>query len=186
LFVEATKSTCVCVCFGRVQEVVGCEELPGVGTRLSLVVPPLVVEQDSACADGSFAAVEIGTWGAEGGLPALPPELLRRWLAMLGIAQPDALAIASSLSAARLCELGAEGLLEAMVGAGVYYAPQCVKKVVDARARWLAAAQRGERAALHADSQPVDLSLYYEWTPDQLRAHLRHVFRLEPGVQVRR
>jgi hypothetical protein len=60
LLVEATKPACVCVCFGRMQEVVGCEELPGVGTRLSVDVPPLTLEQDSACADGSFAALVVG------------------------------------------------------------------------------------------------------------------------------
>jgi hypothetical protein len=125
-------------------------------------------------------------WGAGGGLPALSPELFRRWLELVGIAQPDARAIASFLSATHLCELDVEGLLEAMVGAGVDDAPQCVERIVEARARWWAAAQRGARTALHAAGKPLDLPLYYEWTPDQLRAQLRHVFRLEPGVQVRR
>jgi hypothetical protein len=60
LLVEATKPACVCGAFGRMQEVVGCEELPGVGTRLSVDVPPLTLEQDSACADGSFAALVVG------------------------------------------------------------------------------------------------------------------------------
>jgi hypothetical protein len=73
----------------------------------------------------------------------------------------------------------------AMVDAGVDDAPQCVERIVEARARWWAAAQLGARTVLHTDSQPVDLSLYYEWKPDELRAHLRHVFHLEPGVQVR-
>ena len=114
----------------------------------------------------------------------MSPELLRRWLELVGIAQPDARAIAFSLSAAHLCELDAEGLVEAMVGAGVDDAPQCVKKVVEARARWLAAAQRGERTILRADSQPVYLPLYYEWTTEEVKAVVRDAFGMEPNIEV--
>ncbi len=103
---------------------------------------------------------------------------------MVGITQSDARAIASSLSAGHLCELVEEGIVEVMVGAGVDDAPQCVKKVVEARARWLAAAQRGERTILRADSQPVYLPLYYEWTTEEVKAVVRDAFGMEPNIEV--